>query len=123
MKKYMLVVVLAVASLLSFNAQSQTVKVDGDVKIGDVFVIGESNATLYKHINFPRPNFIIKRGGIANYKALENDKVVVTSVKAKKDGSTVIKIKRADGKKFFRNYTQVSANFKEALESGELKTL
>ncbi len=89
--------------------------------VGSVFEIGEASAAEFEHIQFPRANFIIKRGGVANYKAMTNVKVVVTSVKERKNGSAKVYIKRADGKRFFGSHLYVSTDFNSALESGELR--
>ena len=51
------------------------------------------------------------------------EKVVVTSVKEKKDGTTQIKIKRNDGGRFFGSHTVVTADYKDAINSGELQVL
>ena len=110
-------------SVSMFNAQTSVAQTTTDVQVGDVFEIGKPESNSYKHINFPRANFIIKRGGIANYKRAEGEKVVVTSIKEKKDGTTLVKIKRTDGNRFFGSHTVVSVDFKEALESGELELL
>ncbi|MER3373767.1 MAG: hypothetical protein RIM83_03935 [Allomuricauda sp.] len=111
MNKYILVVAFMIGAL-SLNAQ--------EVSVGDVFEIGTPDAPQYEHIDFPRANFIIKRGGIANYKRVEGNKVVVTSVKEKKDGTLKVRIKRIDGNRFFGSHWQVAANFREAVASGEL---
>lgn len=120
MIKYAIALVFSVCML---NAQTSINQTPTDVQVGDVFEIGTPETNTYKHINFPRANFIIKRGGIANYKQAEGEKVVVTSIKEKKDGTTLIKIKRADGNRFFGSHTVVSVDFKEALASGELELL
>lgn len=104
------------------NAQDTMNEVTSEVEVGDVFEIGKPETNNYKHINFPRPNFIIKRGGRVNYKSVEGNKVIVTSIKEKKNGTTQIKIKRKDGGRFFGSHTTVGANFGEALLSGELQT-
>lgn len=91
-----------------------------NVKVGDVLEIGSPEARTYKHIDFPRANFIIKRGGIANYKNLKGQKVVVTAVEEKKDGSKEIKLRKENGSRFFHSHTVVAANYRKALESGEL---
>ena len=65
---------------------------------------------------------IIKRGGIANYKALKGEKVVVTSIKENEDGSKMIKIKRKNGHRFFGSHPVVAVNYEKALESGEILT-
>ncbi|WP_108424712.1 hypothetical protein [Flagellimonas amoyensis] len=111
MKKYFLFLGLFIAAL---NLQAQ------DVAVGDTFEIGRPDSPQYAHLEFPRANFIVKRGGIANYKSVEGQKVVVTSIKEKKDGTKVVKIKRADGNRFFGSHWSVAANVEKALESGEL---
>lgn len=111
MKKYLLFLGLFIAAI---NLQAQ------DVAVGDTFEIGSPDSPQYAHLEFPRANFIIKRGGIANYKSVQGQKVVVTSVKEKKDGTKVVKIKRADGNRFFGSHWQIAANVEKALESGEL---
>ncbi|MDC6390450.1 hypothetical protein PP182_17300 [Maribacter sp. PR1] len=120
MIKYAIALLFSVSML---NAQVTLDQKATDVQVGDVFEIGKPETNIYQHIKFPRANFIIKRGGIANYKRAEGEKVVVTSVKEKKDGTTLVKIKRTDGNRFFGSHTVVSADFKEALESGELEVL
>lgn len=122
--KYIDMIKYAIALLFSvsvLNAQSVTEQVVTDVQVGDVFEIGKPKANQYKHIAFPRANFIIKRGGIANYKRAEGKMVVVTAINKKKDGTTEIKIKRKDGGRFFGSHNVVSANFDEALNTGELQ--
>ena len=104
MKKIIFAVLLMVGTL-SINAQSDRPEVVKEVK----------------DIDFPRANTIIKNGGIANYKKMEGVKVVVTAVKEKKDGTLQVKIKRTDGGRFFGIHTVVSADLRDALESGELR--
>lgn len=94
-----------------------------EIKVGDVLEIGRPDSPTYKHIDFPRANFIIKKGGIANYKSVEGNKVVVSAVKEKRDGTLQVKIKRTDGRRFFNSHAVVSADLKSALESGELSVL
>ncbi len=77
MKKYILAMTFACA-LLSLKAQTEPV--EEEINVGAVLQIGKSVTYGYSHINFPRPNFIIKRGGILNYKDLWGEKVVVTEV-------------------------------------------
>ena len=115
-------VIVALFSASVLYAQTNTNMVQNEVEVGDVFEIGRPVANQYQHIDFPRPNIIIKRGGRANYKSVEGKKVVVTSVKDKKDGSTQIKLKRADGGRFFGSHSTVAANFKDAIGAGELIT-
>ncbi|SDB52078.1 hypothetical protein SAMN03097699_1878 [Flavobacteriaceae bacterium MAR_2010_188] len=90
---------------------------------GDVFQIGSANDDNYKHINFPRANFIIKKGGIANYNNIKGQKVVVTSVKEKNDGKKVATIKRVDSRRFFNSHKYITVDIDEALKSKELLTV
>ena len=118
--KHLFFIVLLLLGTISISAQNTDQIVQEEVEVGDILRIGEPDASKFKHIDFPRANFIIKKGGIANYKRVEGDKVVVTSIKETKDGSLEVKIKRADGKRFFGSHSVVSADLKGALESGEL---
>ncbi|WP_405398274.1 hypothetical protein [Maribacter sp. Asnod2-G09] len=119
MLKYAITLLFSVSLL---NAQSNDTS-QTEVNVGDVFEIGKPETNKYKHIDFPRENFIIKRGGIANYRRAHGEEVVVTAVKEKKDGTTEIKIKRNDGGRFFNSHTVVTADYKEAINSGELQAL
>ncbi|APQ18370.1 hypothetical protein [Maribacter hydrothermalis] len=116
MIKYAIALLFSVGML---TAQENTIK-QTNVEVGDVFEIGKPEANKYKHIDFPHENFIIKRGGIANYKRAEGATVVVTSIKEKKDGTTQIKFKKKDGGRFFGSHTTIQANYHEAISSGEL---
>jgi len=89
-------------------------------QVGDVLIIGESNTYKYGHIDFPRLNMIVKRGGIASYKTVYGNEVVVKAVEEKPDGTTEVTLERRNGKKFFRNLKSVKADFNKAIESGEL---
>ncbi len=40
----------------------------------DVIEIGTPSSSTYHHINFPKTNFIIKRGGIVDYKKIRGNK-------------------------------------------------
>lgn len=51
-----------------------------EVKVGDVLEIGLPDAPIYKHIDLPRPNFDFKKSGVTNYKKVEGNKVVATSL-------------------------------------------
>lgn len=119
MKQLIFALLFAVGSI-SLNANDANYTAPQEVQVGDIFRIGDPDAPRYEHINFPRPNFIIKRGGVANYKGLPGNKVVVTAVEEKMDGTLVVKIKRADGGRFFGSHWEVSAELKGALETGEL---
>lgn len=100
------------------NIQSQN-NYNDLVEVGDELVIAKKSGQRYQHIDVPRMNFIIKRGGIANMSSLENRTVTITEIG---DGANPsITFKNADGRKFFRVYHTLTANLNRAIESGELK--
>tara|TARA_R110002072_G_scaffold39919_1_gene113889 strand:- start:574 stop:936 length:363 start_codon:yes stop_codon:yes gene_type:complete len=119
MRKYVLAGFIALG-VLTMNAQDVMNK-SITVEKGDIIEIGHPSTSKYKHIKFPRANFIIKRGGIANYKAALGEEVVVTNVKTTKGGSTKVDVKRKDGRRFFNTVSTVTINFEEALEANEIK--
>jgi hypothetical protein len=91
------------------------------VNVGDVFVIGEVANNDYKHINFPRANIIIKRGGmVADYKNVKGEEVEVTSIKTKKDGSLQATIRLTSNKRFFNSHKYVTVEIDEAISAKEL---
>lgn len=93
---------------------------DLDVKVGDVFVIGDMNNDNYEHIYFPKSNFIIKRGGIVNYKNIKGKKIEVTSIKEEKDGTVIATIKLTSKKSFFGSHKYVKADIIKAIRQKEL---
>ncbi len=88
------------------------------VQIGDELVLGQPKAASYRHINVPRKNFIIKRGGIANLSSLQNSRVIVTDIVY--GAKTQITFKRTNDRKFFRIYKTFTADLENALNNGEL---
>jgi len=120
LRTYIIVFVFAICTVTSF---SQSKISASDVQIGTVLKIGSSETSAYKHIHFPKKNMIIKRGGIANYKKMEGLKTVVSSIEKRKDGVTIVKLKRKDGGRFFGSHTYVEATIDDALKSGELQAV
>lgn len=92
-----------------------------DPKVGDTLLVSESVGEYYKHVNFPRLNTIVKRGGVATYKSVVNVPVVITKIMDSKDGGSIVQIERADGKKFFNQTKYITASYEDAISSGELK--
>ena len=92
-------------------------------KSGDVFLIGNANYNNYKHINFPNANFIIKKGGIVNYKNIKGEKVVITSIKQKNSGKHVATIKLVEPRKFFNSHKYITVDIDEAIKNNELLTV
>ena len=92
-----------------------------EIKIGDELTIEKPAGIDYQHIYFPRKNFIIKQGGIADLKTVKNVVVVVTDIKYGSNNESIITIKRKDGRRFFFALRHVKANFEGAIENGELQ--
>lgn len=90
-------------------------------KVGDTLIVAINEGTRYKHIDFPRLNFIAKRGGVASYKSVHNIEVIIVEVLENKYGRIDVKLERVDGKKFFNFKKSVTANYVKALAKGELK--
>ena len=91
-----------------------------DYNTGDVFTIAKVNQDNYKHINFPRANFIIKKGGLANYNNIVGEKVEITSVKERKNGKHIATIKLVDSRRFFNSHKYVTVDIDRAVEDKEL---
>ena len=113
-------VFLLVLCLSVYSLQAQGTS-DAEVSSGDIYTIGDVQAGGYEHIYFPRPNFIIKKGGIVNYKRLVGKEVEVVSV-TYKENQPIVTLKRLDGHRFFGSHRYVKANFSKALDRGELQS-
>ena len=87
---------------------------------GDVLVLGEPSGSAYVAIDFPRRNIIIKRGAIADFKALIGKKLIVLRIENEKNGNKIAVLKRKDGQNFFRFFPEVKANLSQALNAREL---
>lgn len=110
---FLLVIMFSVPSI---TAQENYVDL---VQVGDQLTLAEPSGSTYQHIDVPRKNFIIKRGGIANMATLKNSVITVTEIS--NDSNPVITFKRTNGKKFFRVYRTMTADLNGAIASGELK--
>ena len=112
---------IVIALLLSFistifYAQSS----DSSIKVGDILTIGEVYNNNYKYINFPKPNFIIKKGGIVNYAKNISKKVEVILIKEREDGRIIATIKLTSKKLFFNSHKYVTTDVNEAIRTKEL---
>ncbi|MGH1384856.1 dihydroorotase [Kordia sp.] len=116
MKKYLFLAVIFSFFTSVIYAQNS------DVKVGDVYVIGKALNNNYKHIHFPKTNFIIKKGGVASYKNIKGEKVTVTSIDKKKDGSVIATIKLTSNASFFNSHKYVTVAIDEAIRQKELLT-
>ena len=116
LRNLFLVVCFLGGGLMLQSQESQQVSIEK----GATLTIKEPVADDYRYILFPRKNFIIKRGGIANMKFVYGKEVEVVDYSYTADGDTRVTLKRTDGKKFFRNYKTVDAYLEDALAAGEL---
>lgn len=114
MKTILLALAFIAFSVSTFGQENQM-----DWKPGEVYTINKSTNTPFEHLYFPKTNLIIKSGAIANYKLLDGMQVKIDEVY---EDSTV-KLSLVNGDRFFNKYYSVKANFKEALNSNELKRL
>ncbi|NNC49341.1 MAG: hypothetical protein HKO01_02265 [Flaviramulus sp.] len=101
------------------SSNSYTDASNTDPEIGDVLKIKNPKTVSFKHIDFPRLNFIVKRGGISNYKSVYGELVVVKKVNDN-NGEVHVVLERKDGKKFFGFLKQVTANYNQSIDSGEI---
>ena len=100
-----------------------TVNASGDPEIGDQLTVNSPSGQYYNHVKFPKLNFLVKRGKLANYKAVEGNKVVVSDIETCKKGNTYVILKKNDGSKFFGYLGAVKANYTKSLKSGELSAI
>jgi len=92
-------------------------------EVGDVFTIAEVEHNDYNHINFPRANFIIKKGGLPHYKNIKGAEVEVTSLREKKSGAVVATLQLSSKKSFFNSHKYVTVDLEKALRENELVQL
>ncbi len=116
MKNKILTSVLAFFISIFIYSQSST----SDFKAGNVFLIGNVKYNKYKHINFPRANFIIKKGGMADYKNIKGKKVIITSIDENSNGERIATIKLVELRKFFNSHAYVTVDIKKAIKNKEL---
>jgi hypothetical protein len=119
MKKHILVAFI----LIFFSSIVYAQNTKSSINVGDVFTINEVASNDYKHINFPNSNLIIKKGGIASYQHITGEKVEITSMKEKKDGSRVATIKLTSKKLFFNSHKYITVAIDKAIDQKELVKL
>ncbi|RZT00021.1 hypothetical protein [Aquimarina brevivitae] len=100
---------------VSFSAIS-----DQDIKVGEELTLASPSSNNYAYINFPKNNFILKKGGILNFKSLPGTKVVVTEINSANDGNTVVTVKRKDGGTFLNSLRTLTIHYEKAIESNEV---
>ncbi len=90
------------------------------IAVGDVFVVGAVENNNYTYINFPKPNIIIKKGGLVNFRNVVGKKVRITSIKEKKNGTLVATIQLVSKRLFFKSHKTVTVKINKALQHKEL---
>ncbi|MGB3143692.1 MAG: hypothetical protein WBB24_06265 [Maribacter sp.] len=111
MKNLILILTFVFVAMSTYGQNSY------DLKPGDILEINTDSNMPFEHIYFPKPNFIIKRGGIANYKVLNGIKVQIEEISE----NSIMRLKPLNGNKFFNTYSYVEAHLEKAIENKELK--
>lgn len=88
--------------------------------VGKIYVINAKSGSSYNHLYFPKPNFIMKKGGFADYDALVGKKIKVTKIAKEKKSGTVFTFELENGDKFFGTHKVINGNIEKALENGEI---
>lgn len=101
---------------ISSNAFAQS----SNPQVGDTFTIAKVENNNYNHIQFPRANIIIKKGGIANYNSLIGETVEITSIKENNKGQRIATIKLTSPRLFFKSHKYIKVAIDEAIDSKEL---
>jgi hypothetical protein len=113
---------IVLAAFLFCFTTLQGQSIDYNIVEGVILVSGTPSGSSYQNIDFTRKNIIIKRGAIANFKALIAKKLIGEQIKNEKRGNKVATLKRTDGLNFFRFFRQVDSGIVKVIESDELKT-
>ncbi len=116
MKKVVLCLIFLVTGISSYAQE-----IRNSIIVGDVLMLQKPKGGEFVHVQFPRKNFIIKQGGIANMKTLYGQKVLVAQVNDVPNGNTEVVLKPFNGRRFFGYLSSVKANIDRALAAGELK--
>ncbi|MDC6351106.1 hypothetical protein PP178_06035 [Zeaxanthinibacter sp. PT1] len=114
MKKGIILLSMLLTGVFALQAQ------DTSVNVGDEFTIQQPEGNQFNHLDFPRPNFLIKQGILPDYKSLAGIRVVVADVSTDKEGHQVATLQPVNRKQYFRHYREVTAHVDRALQSGEL---
>lgn len=110
---------LTICGLMSY--QVNATNIDNNPEVGDRLLIQSPENTTYTALNMPKLNFVVKKGGVANYKSVKNTLVEVVKISKNKKGESVVTLQRVDGAKILGLKKSVSANYDQALQIGELK--
>ncbi|WP_051201311.1 hypothetical protein [Christiangramia portivictoriae] len=110
---------LMICGLMSYQVNAKNI--DNNPKVGDRLLIQTPKNTTYSAVNMPKLNFVVKKGGVANYKSAQNTLVEVVKITQNKKGESIVTLQRVDGAKILGLRKSVSANYDKALQLGELK--
>ncbi|MFV8280697.1 hypothetical protein ACNKXS_04100 [Christiangramia marina] len=110
---------LMICGLVSY--QVNATNIDTNPEIGDRLLIQSPENTTYTAVNMPKLNFVVKKGGVANYKSVQNTLVEVVKISQNKKGESMVTLQRVDSAKILGLKKSVSANYDKALQLGELK--
>ena len=113
------IVFFMICGLVSY--QVNATNIDTNPEIGDRLLIQSPENTTYTAVNMPKLNFVVKKGGVANYKSVQNTLVEVVKISQNKEGENIVTLQRVDGAKILGLKKSVSANYDKALQLGELK--
>ena len=113
------IVFFMICGLVSY--QVNATNIDNNPEIGDRLLIQSPENTTYTALNMPKLNFVVKKGGVANYKSVQNTLVEVVKISKNKKGESVVTLQRVDGAKILGLKKSVSANYDQALQLGELQ--
>ena len=91
--------------------------------IGDQLIVNSPTGQKYNHVKFPKLNFLVKKGKIANYKSVQGSEVVVSDIKTCNKGTKYVVLEKKDGSKFFGYLKTVKANYDASINSGELSVI
>ncbi len=108
--------------LFSFilNGQENSETAEELVSVGDTLVLGKPSGKYYKYVYFPKTNFIIKKGGIPDYKIIPGRQVIVSKINRNQKKKTKITVKGLRGKKFFNSISEVPLDFEAAIRAKEV---
>jgi len=118
MKKTVLIALFLISSITMFGTIGDPVQ---EIEIGQQYIIQSVENDNYRYINFPNSNLIIKRGGIADFKTIQNLTVKIKKIKSSMNQKKIVVLERVDGKKFFNKFPVVTVDLENALHTGELK--
>ena len=79
MKKIVFIALILISSITMFGASGDPLQ---EIEIGQQYIIQSVENDNYQYINFPNSNIIIKRGGIADFKKVQNLTVKIKQIKS-----------------------------------------